>query len=169
MKPRKKPGADMMTEQVIQEINQEKQLLAEPEPINVAAWDEAIITGLGHANDEIEPTDLRTKLDTMDMDVQPGKTTNDTDKPPETHPRPTHRAQKTKAQDKTPQKSPTKTTPPPKKKKETPASPQSHKDVDATAAFTADTKPRGKGKGPSKNQQGKGKKWGASFFCPTSP
>ena len=28
-------GADMMTERVIKEINREKQLLAEPEPINV--------------------------------------------------------------------------------------------------------------------------------------
>ena len=102
MKAGKQLGADMMTERVIREIIQEKQLLAEPEPINVAAWDEAIITELGHTNDEMQPTDLHTKLDTMDMDGQPDKTTNDMGKPLESHPRPTHQAQKTKAHNKTP-------------------------------------------------------------------
>ena len=94
----------------------EKQLLAEPEPINVAAWDEAIITDFGHTDEDIEPTDLHTQPDTMDMDGQPDKTTNDMDKPAVTHPRPTHQAQKTKAHNKTPQTTPTKTTPPPPKK-----------------------------------------------------
>ena len=58
MKGHKQLGADLMTERVIREISQEKQLLAEPKPINVAAWDEAIITELGHTNDEMGPTDL---------------------------------------------------------------------------------------------------------------
>ena len=35
MKEGKQLGADMMTQRVIKEINKEKQLLAEPEPINV--------------------------------------------------------------------------------------------------------------------------------------
>ena len=46
MKARKQLGADMMTERVIRDINREKQLLAEPEPINVADWEEAIVTEL---------------------------------------------------------------------------------------------------------------------------
>ena len=46
MKAGKQLGADMMTERVIREINKEKQLLAEPEPFNVADWDEAIMTEL---------------------------------------------------------------------------------------------------------------------------
>ena len=68
MKAGKKLGADMMTERVIREINQEKQLLAEPEPINVADWDEAMMTELGHTNDDMTPTDLQPQLDTMDTD-----------------------------------------------------------------------------------------------------
>ena len=80
MKAGKQLGADLMTERAIRENNQEKQLLAKPQPINVAAWDETIITELGHTNDEIEPTDLHTKLDAMDMEVKPEKTTNDTAK-----------------------------------------------------------------------------------------
>ena len=82
---------------------------------------------------------------------KPAKTTN-------AHPRLPHQTQKTKAHNKTPQKTPTKTTPPPKKKKATPTSPQSKQQADGTAAFTADTKHKGKGKGPSKTPQGKGKK-----------
>ena len=157
MKAGKQLGADMMTERVIWEINEEKQLLAEPEPISMAAWDEAIITKLGHTNDELGPTNVHTRIDTMDMGVQPDKPTNDTGKPTETHTRPTHQAQKTKAHNKTPQKTPTET-PPPKTKKATLASPQTTKDTDTTATFTANTKPKGKGKGQPKNQQGKGKK-----------
>ena len=68
MKAGKHLGADMMTEYVIRETNQEKQLLAEPEPINVAAWDEAIMTGLGHSKDDMAPTDLQPQLDTIDRD-----------------------------------------------------------------------------------------------------
>ena len=150
-------GADMMTERVIREINHEKQMLAKAEPINVAAWDEAIITELGHTNEDIEPTDLHTQLDTMEIDGRRDKIRSDMGKPAVTHPRPTHQAHKTKAHNKTPQKTSTKTTPPPKKNKATPASPQSNQDMDGTAAFATDTKPKGKGRGPSKNQQGKGK------------
>ena len=158
MKAGKQLGADVMTERVIREINQEKQLLAKPEPINVAAWDEAIITELGHTNKDMEPTDLHSQLATMDMDGPPDRTSNHMGKPTVAHPRPTHQAEKTKAHNKTPQRTSTKTTPPPQKKKANLASPQSNQDMDGTAAFTAGTKPKGKGKGPSKNQQSKGKK-----------
>ena len=41
-----------------QRNQQEKQLLAELDPINVADWDEAILTELGHTNDDVTPTDL---------------------------------------------------------------------------------------------------------------
>ena len=37
-------------------------------------------------------------------------------------------------------------------------SPQTKQQADGTAAFTVDTKHKGKGKGPPKNPQGKGKK-----------
>ena len=56
-------------------------MLVEPEPINMAAWDEAIITELGHTNEDIEPNDLHKKLNTMDMDRQHDKTTNNMAKP----------------------------------------------------------------------------------------
>ena len=158
MKARKPPGADMMTARVIREINREKQLLAEPEPINVADWDEAILTELGHTNDDVTPTDLHPHLATMDTDETQEQQPNNKAKPTPAHPRPPHQAQKTKAHNKTPQKTPTKTTPPPKKKKATPTSPQTNQQTDGTAAFTADTKHKGKGKRPSKNPQGKGKK-----------
>ena len=124
----------------------------------MTAWDEAIITELAHTNEDIPPTDLHTELDTTDMDGQPEKNRNDMGQPTAAHPPPTHQAQKTKAHNKTPQKTPTKTTPTPKKKKATPASPHSNQDMDGMAAFTAGIKPKGKGKGPSKNPQGKGKK-----------
>ena len=124
----------------------------------MAAWDEAIIAKLGHTNEDIEPTDHHTQLDTMDMDGRPDKTSSDMGNPAVAHPRPTHQAQKTKAHNKTRQKTPTKTTPHPKKKKATTVSPQSNQDMDGTAAFTADSRPKGKGKGPSKNQQDKGEK-----------
>ena len=158
MKAGKQLGSDMMTERVIGEINREKQLLAEPEPINVADWDEAIMTELGHANDDVTPMDLHPHLATMDTDGPHNQQPNNTDKCTPAHPRPPNEAQKTKAHNKTPQKTPTKTTPPPKKKKATPTSPQPNQQTDGTAAFTADTKHKGKGKGPSKNPQGKGKK-----------
>ena len=77
---------------------------------------------------------------------------------PNPHPRLQHQAQKTEAHNKTPQKTPTKTTPPPKTNKATLTSPQINQQADGTAAFTADTKHKGKGKGPSKNPQGKGNK-----------
>ena len=70
----------MMTEQVIREINKEKQLLAEPEPMNVADWDEAIMTELGHTNDDVTPTDLHPHLATMDMDGPHDQKPNNTDK-----------------------------------------------------------------------------------------
>ena len=158
MKAGKQLGADMMTERFIREINQERQPLADPEPINMADWDEAIITEHGHTNGDMAPTNLQPQLDTMDMDGHLNKKHNDTGQPTPPHQRTTHEAQKTKAHKKTPQKTPTKTTPPPKKKKATPASPHPNHGTDGTAAFTADTKPKGKGKGPSKNPQGKGKK-----------
>ena len=116
MKAGKQLGADMMTERVIREINREKQLLAEPEPINVAGWDEAIMTELGHTNDDVPPTDLHRHVTTMDTDGPHDQQSNNTDKPAPTHPRPPNQAQKTKAHNETPQKTPTKTTPPPKKK-----------------------------------------------------
>ena len=158
MKAVKQLGEDMMTERVVRDIHQEKQLLAEPEPINVADWDEAIITELGHSNDDMAPTDLQPQLDRMDMDRHLDKKHNDTGQPTPAHPRTTHQSQKTKAHNKTPQKTPTKTTPPPKKRKATPASPQPNPRTHGTTAFTAYTKPEGKGKGPSQNPQGKGKK-----------
>ena len=158
IKAGKQLRADMTTQRVIKEINREKQLLAEPEPIDVADWDEAILNELGHTNNDDTPTDLQPRLATMDTDEppdqQPGKPAN----PTTTHARQPHQAQKTKAHNKTPQKNPTKTTPPPKKKKATPTSPQTSQQVDGMAAFTADTKRKGKGKGPSKNPHGKGKK-----------
>ena len=160
MKAGKQLGADMMTERVIKEINGEKQLLAEPEPINVADWDEAILTELGHTNDDVIPTDLHPHLATMDTDRTPDQQLDKPEKPTTAHARQPHQAQKTKAHKRPPQKTPTKTTPPPKKKKATPTSPQTNQQVDGTAAFTAETKHKGKGKGPSKNQQGKGKKIG---------
>ena len=158
MKAGKPPGADMMTARVIREINREKQLLAEPEPINVADWDEAILNELGHTNDDVTPTDLHPHLATMDTGGTHEQQPNNKAKPTPAHPRPPHQAQKTKAHNKTPQKTPTKTTPPPKKKKATPTSPQTNQQTDGTDAFTADTKHKGKGKRPSKNPQGKGKK-----------
>ena len=158
MKARKQLGADMMTEQVIREINREKQLLAEPEPINLAEWDEAILTEFSHTNDDVTPTDLHPNLATMDTDGTHDQQPDNTAKPTPAHPRLPHQAQKTKAHNKTPQKTPTKTTPPPKKKKATSTSPQTNQQADGTAAFTADTKHKGKGKGPSKNPQSKGKK-----------
>ena len=158
MKAGKQLGADMMTEPVIREINREKQLLAEPEPIKVAEWNEAILTELGHTNDDVTPTDLHPHLATMDTDGPHNQQPNNTAKPTPAHPRPPYQAGKTKAHNKTPQKNPTKTTPPPKKKKATQTSRQTNQQTDGTAAFTADTKHKGKGKGPSKNPQGKGKK-----------
>ena len=140
------------------EINREKQLLAEPEPINVADWDEAILNELGHTTNDDIPTDTHPHLATMNTDETPDQQVDKPAKPTTTHARQSHQAQKTKAHTKTPQKTPTKTTPPPKKKNATPASPQTNQQADGTAAFTADTKHKGKGKGPPKNPQGKGKK-----------
>ena len=119
MKAGKHLVADMMTERVIREINQEKQLLAKPELGNVADRDEAIMTELGYTIDDMAPTDLQAQLDTMDMDSYLNKQPGDTGLPTPAHPRRTHQAQKTKAHNKTPQKTPTKTTPPPKKKGDT--------------------------------------------------
>ena len=158
MKAGKQLGDDMMTERVIKEINKEKQLLSEPEPINVADWDEAIMIELGHTDDNMTPTDLHPHLATMDTNGPHDQQPSNTGIPTPAHPRPPNQAQKTKAHNKTPQKSPIKTTPPPKKKMATPTSPQPNQQTDGTAAFTADTKHKGKGKGPSKNPQGKGKK-----------
>ena len=159
MKAGEQLGADMMPQRVIREINREKQLLAEPEPINVADWDEAIMTELGDTKDHVTPTDLHPHMNTMDTDGPHDQQPNNTDKPTPTHPRPPNQAEKTKAHNKTPQKTPTKTArPPPNKKKGTPTSPQTNQQTDETAAFTADSKHKGKGKGPSKNPQGKGKK-----------
>ena len=155
MKAGKQLGADVMTERVIKEINREKQLLAEPEPINVAYRDAAILNELDHLNNNDAPTDLHPHLATMDTDEPPRPATRQTTT---AHARQPHQAHKTKAHNKTPQKTPTKTTPPPKKKKATPMSPQTSQQVDGTAVFTADTKHKGKRKGPSKNPQGKGKK-----------
>ena len=154
----KQLGADMMIERVIREINREKQLLAEPEPINVADWDEAIMTEFGHTNDDVTPTDLHPHLTTMDTDGPHDQQPNDTNKHTPAHPRPPNEAQKTKAHNKTPQKSPKKTTPPPKNKKATPTSPQTNQQTHGTATSTANIKHKGKGKGPSNNPQGKGKK-----------
>ena len=84
MKPGKQLGSDMMTERVIQEINHEKQLLAKPEPINVADWHEAIITELAHTNEDMAPSDLQP--DTMDMDGRPDKNPDDTGQPTSAHP-----------------------------------------------------------------------------------
>ena len=127
MKAGKQLGADMMTERVIREIYQGKQLLvelAEPESINVADWDEAIITELSHTNDNMAPTDRQSHLDTMDTDGRLDKKQNDTGQPTPAHPRTTHHAQKTKAHNKTPQKTPHKDdTATQKEKKTTPASP----------------------------------------------
>ena len=158
MKAGKQLAADMMTERVIREINREKPLLAEPEPINVADWDEAILTELSHTNDDVTPTDLHPHLATMDTDEPQNQQPDNPAKTTPAHPRLPHHAQKTKAHNKTPQKTPTKTTLPPKKKKATPTSPQTNQQADGTAVFIADTKHKGKGKGPSKNPQGKGKK-----------
>ena len=166
MKARKQLGADMMTERVIREINKEKQLLAEREPINVANWDEAITRELGHTNDDMTPTDLHPHLATMDTDGPHDQQPNNTDKPTHAHPRPPNQAQKTKAHNKTPQKTPTKTTPPPKKKKATPTSPQSNQQTDGTATFTADTKHKGKGKGTVKKPTGQRKKVRCLFLMP---
>ena len=105
MKARKQPGADMMTERVIREINREKQLLAEHEPLNMADWDEAILTELGQTNDDAAPTDLQSHLGTMDKephDQQPDNTA----KPTPAHPRLPHQAQTTKAHNKTPENNP---------------------------------------------------------------
>ena len=157
MKAGKQLGADMMTERVIRELTKKKQSLAEPEPINAANWDEAIMTELGHTNDDITPTDLQPQLNTMDTYGHLDKQPNDTGLPIPAHPRPSQ-AQKTKAHNKTPQKPPTKTTPPPKKNKATPASPQPNQKTDGTAAFTSHTKHKEIGKRPSENPQGKGKK-----------
>ena len=158
MKAGKQLGSDMMTERVIKEINREKQLLAEPEPINVADWDEAILNELGHTTNDDTPTDTHPNMATMDTDETPDQQPDKPAKPTTTHARQSHPAQKTKAHNKTPQKTPTKTSPQPKKKKAAPASPQTKQKADGTAAFTVDTKHKEKGKGPPKNPQGKGKK-----------
>ena len=105
MKAGKQPGADMMTEWVIRDINKERQLLAKPEPINAENWDEAIMTELGHTNDDITPLDLQPQLNTMDTDGHLDKQPNDTGLPIPAHPRPSQ-AQKTKAHNQKPQKTP---------------------------------------------------------------
>ena len=87
MKAGKQLGADMMTERVIKEMNREKQLLAEPEPINVADWDEAILTELGHTNDGVTPTDLHPYLHTMDTDGPHDQQPNKPAKPTTAHAR----------------------------------------------------------------------------------
>ena len=115
MKVGKQLGVGMMTERVIREINKEKQLLAEPEPINVADGDEAIMIELGHTNDGMMPTELHPHLAPMDTDGPHDQQPNNMDKPTPSHPRPPNQAQKTKAHSKTPQKTPTTTTQPPKK------------------------------------------------------
>ena len=108
MRAGKQLGADMMTERVIREIDQEKLLLAEPEPINVADWDEAIMTELGRSNDDMTPRDLQPQMDTMDMDRHLDKQPTDTGLPKPAHSQPTPQAQKTNAHNKTPQKKPQK-------------------------------------------------------------
>ena len=158
MKAGKQLGSDMMTERVMREINREKQLLAEPEPISVADWDEGILNELGLNTNDDTPTDTHPNMPTMDTDETPVHQPDNPAQPTTTHTRQSHPAQKTKAHNKTPQKMPTKTTPPPKKKKATPASPQTKQQADGAAAFTVDNKHKGKGKGPPKNPQGKGKK-----------
>ena len=71
MKAGKQLGSDMMTERVIKEINREKQLFAEPKPINVADWDEAILNELGHATNDDTPSDTHPHMATMDTDETP--------------------------------------------------------------------------------------------------
>ena len=68
MKAGKQLGSYMMTERVITEINWEKQLLAEPEPINVADWDEAILNESSHTTNDDTPTDTHPNMATMDTD-----------------------------------------------------------------------------------------------------
>ena len=92
MKAGKELGADMMKERVITEINREKQLLVGPEPINVADWDEAIMTELGHTNDDVTPTDLHPHVTTMDTDGPHDQQPNNTATPTPTHPRPPNQA-----------------------------------------------------------------------------
>ena len=93
-----------MTERVIKETNREKQLLAEPEPINVADWDEAILNELGHTTNDDTPPDSHPNVATMDTDETPAQQPDNPAKPTTTHARQTHPAQKTKAHNKTPQK-----------------------------------------------------------------
>ena len=62
-------GPDMMIPRFIRKSKQEKQLVAKPQPINVAAWDAAIISELGHTNNEGRPTIPHTRGDAMDMDL----------------------------------------------------------------------------------------------------
>ena len=94
MKAGKQLVSDMMTERVIHEINREKQLLAEPEPINVADRDEAILNELGHTTNDDTPTDTHPNMATMDTDETPDQQPDKPAKPTTTHARQSHPAQK---------------------------------------------------------------------------
>ena len=166
MKAGKQLGSDMMTERVIKEINREKQLFAEPEPINVADWDEAIVNELSHTTNDDTPSDTHSNMATIDTDETSVQQPDNPAKLTTTHARQSHPAQKTKAHNKTPQKTPTKTTPPPKEKKSAPASPQSTQQADSTAAFTVDNRHKGKEKGAAKKPAGQREKVRCLFLMP---
>ena len=98
MRARKQLGADIMTAKVIQKINKEKQLLAEPTPIDIAACDADI------------EEELDDHMDTTGPGSNPEATSDNDGTTPQV---PTDNTpKKTKNGDKTPQTTSNKITPP---------------------------------------------------------
>ena len=157
MKAGKQLGSDMMTERVIKEINKEKQLFAEPEPINVADWDEAILNELGHTTNDDIPSDTHPKTATMDTDETPVQQPDNPAKLTTTHARQSHPAQKTKAHNKTPQKTPKKKRHHQKRRRQHlhRRNPHNKQTVRLPSPWTTDT--RGEERGRQKTRRAKGK------------
>ena len=154
----KRLGAGIMTARVIQDINKEKQLLAEPTPIDISEWDTMVCNDL-HGN--VEPRGPSPSLDTHTL-APPANNNKSEEQPtgptePDTTTRTPHKT-KAKGHSCTPQKTPGKVSPPNKEKKPDFRSldkpPKPPADKSAFAVGEAKGKDCSK---PPKNSQGKGK------------
>ena len=138
-----------MTERIIKEINTEKQLLAEPEPVNIAEWDAALCAELDSQNDPpAAPPDHDTEMPqaSTKQSEQPGKKTP--------------QKGKEKLQGRRPTATPTKVSLENKWKKPAQNTPSKTPQSDPTSPFTVGG-PKGKGRGKggeTKNSRSRGKK-----------
>ena len=113
----KQLGADIMTAKVIQDINKEKQLLAEPTAIDINQWDTMVCDDLqGNVEPSASPSvpDTQSSVPRTDDNKLVEQPTWPTKRNVTTR---TPHKTKTKGHSRTPQKTPGKVSPPNKKKK----------------------------------------------------